>query len=114
MAVSPTPPAPPIPDQVVINADKMSPEDAAALQHVAEAFADVVPIIAMVGGAIFIGLIWLMLHYITKWRQAKTLTTEDETLLDDLYDTARRLDDRLMTIERIVAVDRLTERKTDH
>ena len=40
----------------------------------------------------------------------KTLTNEDEALLDDLHETARRLDDRLMTIERIVAADRLTTR----
>lgn len=60
-------------------------------------------------GMLFIGAPWVILHYVTKWRQAKTLTNEDETLLDDLHDTARRLDERLNTIERIVAADRLTD-----
>jgi phage shock protein B len=46
-----------------------------------------------------------ILHYITKWRQAKTLTGEDEQLLDDLYETARRLEARLITVERIIAAD---------
>jgi phage shock protein B len=56
-------------------------------------------------GVLFIGLPWLILHYVTKWKQAKTLTGEDEQLLDELYDTARRLEGRLHTIERIITVD---------
>lgn len=62
-----------------------------------------IPIIAVL--AIFIGMPWLFLHYTTKWKQAKTLTREDENLLDDLYETARRLDDRLISIERIMAAE---------
>lgn len=56
-------------------------------------------------GILFLGLPWLILHYVTKWKQAKTLTGEDEQLLDELYDTARRLEGRLHTIERIVSAD---------
>lgn len=54
---------------------------------------------------LFIGVPWLFLHYITKWKQAKTLTREDESLLDGLHDTARRLEERLITIERIMAAE---------
>ena len=54
---------------------------------------------------LFIGLPWLILHYITKWKQGKSLTTEDENLLDDLHATARRLEDRLVTIERIMTAE---------
>lgn len=54
---------------------------------------------------LFIGMPWVILHYITKWRQAPKITDEDERLLDELYSLARRLDDRLTTIERIVAAD---------
>lgn len=56
-------------------------------------------------GILFLGLPWLILHYVTKWKQAKTLTGEDEQLLDELYDTARRLEGRLHTVERIIAAD---------
>ena len=56
-------------------------------------------------GSIFIGLPWLILHYVTKWKSAATLTREDENLLEDMNDTARRLDDRLATIERIMTAD---------
>ena len=62
-----------------------------------------VPIIVV--PAIFLGLPWLILHYVTKWKQAKTLTGEDEQLLDELYDTARRLENRLHTVERIISAD---------
>ena len=54
---------------------------------------------------IFIGLPWLIFHYITKWKQAKTLTAGDEKLLDELHDAARRLDDRLCSIERIMTAE---------
>ena len=54
---------------------------------------------------LFVGLPWLIFHYITKWKTAKTLTGADEQLLDDLHDAARRLDDRLCSIERIMTAE---------
>lgn len=56
-------------------------------------------------GMLFIGLPWLVFHYITKWKQAKVLTVDDENLLDDMHDTARRLEDRVVTIERIMTAE---------
>ena len=55
--------------------------------------------------AIFIGLPWLVLHYMTKWKTAATLTNDDEALLDELYQLARRLEDRMDTAERLIAAD---------
>ena len=52
-----------------------------------------------------IGLPWLILHYITKWKTAGTITNDDEELLDELYHLAKRLDDRMDTVERLVASD---------
>jgi len=52
---------------------------------------------------LFIAFPWLILHYVTKWKTKTSITTEDETMLDDLYDLARRLDDRMQTLERILA-----------
>ena len=60
---------------------------------------------AIVMGILFIALPWLIFHYITKWKTAKTLTGADEQLLDDLHDAARRLDDRLCSIERIITAE---------
>ena len=59
----------------------------------------------LVVGMLFIGLPWLVFHYITKWKQAKTLTVDDENLLDDMHDTARRLEERVITIERILTAE---------
>ena len=59
----------------------------------------------VVVGILFIGLPWIILHYITQWKKSGTISREDENLLDDLYETARRLDDRLHSIERIVAAE---------
>ncbi|MGD9811996.1 MAG: envelope stress response membrane protein PspB [Sphingobium sp.] len=56
-------------------------------------------------GIIFVGLPWVVLHYLTKWKSASSMTREDEDMLDNLHDVARRLEDRLMTLERIVAAD---------
>ena len=62
-----------------------------------------IPVMAM--AVLFIGLPWLIFHYVTKWKQAATLTGADEKLLDELHDMARRLDDRLCTIERIMTAE---------
>jgi len=64
---------------------------------------DVVGLIAVV--SLFIFLPWIFFHYVTKWKTAATLTTGDEALLDDLYRLARRLEDRMVTVERLVAAD---------
>jgi phage shock protein B len=55
--------------------------------------------------AIFLGLPWIILHYITKWKTAATITTDDEQLLEELYNLAKRLDERMDTVERLVAAD---------
>ena len=54
---------------------------------------------------LFIGLPWLILHYITRWKTAATLSSSDERLLEDLHDLARRLDDRMCSIERIMTAE---------
>jgi phage shock protein B len=57
-------------------------------------------------GMLFIGLPWLIMHYVTKWKQSPGgMTTEDEALLDELHSLAKRLEDRVNTVERIVAAD---------
>jgi len=63
----------------------------------------VIPLIAIV--TLFIGLPWMVFHYITRWKASATLTGSDEKLLDELHDAARRLDDRLCTIERIMTAE---------
>jgi len=59
----------------------------------------------VVCGMLFVGMPWVILHYVTKWKQAPKITDEDEKLLDELHLLARRLEDRLQTVERIIAAD---------
>ena len=54
---------------------------------------------------IFIGMPWLIFHYVTKWKQAPKITEQDERLLDEMHQLSRRLEDRLQTVERIIAAD---------
>ncbi|MCC3861673.1 envelope stress response membrane protein PspB [Pseudemcibacter aquimaris] len=46
--------------------------------------------------------IWILLHYITRWKSTKTISNEDETLLADLWESAERIDARITNIERIL------------
>ena len=63
----------------------------------------IIPVLVV--GILFIGLPWIILHYITRWKTAATLTTADENLMEDLYDLARRLEDRVVTVERILTAE---------
>lgn len=54
---------------------------------------------------IFVVLPGLVFHYVTKWKTAPTLTEGDEAMLEELYKLARRLDERMDTVERLVAAD---------
>jgi phage shock protein B len=54
---------------------------------------------------IFLGLPWIIFHYITKWKTAATITNDDEVLLEELYQLAKRLDERMDTVERLVSAD---------
>jgi phage shock protein B len=71
-----------------------------------------IPIIAIT--ALFIVLPWIVFHYITKWKAQATLTTEDENLLDELHELARRLDDRMRSIERIIDAENPAWRGLGH
>lgn len=52
-----------------------------------------------------IGLPWLIMHYVTKWKSQTGISQQDEALLDELHDLARRLDKRIETVERIMAAE---------
>ena len=54
---------------------------------------------------VLLGLPWIIMHYITRWKTAATITTDDEALLEELYSLAKRLDERMDTVERLVASD---------
>jgi phage shock protein B len=63
---------------------------------------------------VFIGLPWMIFHFITRWKTAATLTNSDERLLEEMYALARRMDERVRTVERIVAEDNPAWREIAH
>lgn len=61
--------------------------------------------IFLIVATLFIALPWLIFHYVTKWKTAPKITQEDEGLLDEMHQLSRRLEERLHTVERLVASD---------
>lgn len=46
--------------------------------------------------------IWIIAHYVTRWRGGKALSSEDEKLLADLWQAADKMESRLLSLERIL------------
>jgi phage shock protein B len=55
--------------------------------------------------SVLVGIPWLILHYVTQWKKSATLTVSDEKLLDEMNELARRLDERVCSIERIMTAE---------
>lgn len=49
--------------------------------------------------------LWIIFHYVTKWKTSKGLTTEDEKMLSEVWESANRMEDRINTLERILDVE---------
>ncbi|GHF16470.1 phage shock protein B [Kordiimonas sediminis] len=46
--------------------------------------------------------LWIIFHYVTKWKQMKGISAEDELSLSDLRRSSDKLEERLRTMERIL------------
>lgn len=46
--------------------------------------------------------LWIVFHYLTRWRAQRGLTAEDERMLADLWESAKRMENRIVNLERIV------------
>jgi phage shock protein B len=44
----------------------------------------------------------IVLHYITKWRDSKGLSKEDEKMLEDLWSSSQRMESRINSLETIL------------
>jgi phage shock protein B len=51
---------------------------------------------------VIVAPIWIIAHYVTRWRLAKTLSPEDEKQFAELWRMAERMDERIDSIERIL------------
>lgn len=64
--------------------------------------ATLLPILALL--ILFIGLPWLVLHYVTKMQKARSLNPADERMLEDLWLIAREMRRRIETVEDILEI----------
>lgn len=56
-------------------------------------------------GIIFLAVVapvWIIFHYVTRWRMARSLSREDERTLVDLWEAAKRMEARIENLERAV------------
>ena len=49
--------------------------------------------------------IWIIAHYLTHWRSARKLSAADERALGELWQTARRMEERIAQLERVLDVE---------
>jgi phage shock protein B len=64
--------------------------------------------VAFVLGVIFLVVvapIWIVAHYLSRWRRSRKLSIEDERSLGELYEAARKMEARLAALESVLDVE---------
>ncbi|WP_321488212.1 envelope stress response membrane protein PspB [uncultured Hyphomonas sp.] len=62
-------------------------------------------------GIIFIGFPAIIFHYITQWRKQKTLMPDDERMMEDLWRSAKAMERRIETLERLLEAGETEEHR---
>lgn len=44
----------------------------------------------------------VVLHFITKWKQSREFSGDDEKMLEDMYVKSQRMEERITTLEKIL------------
>ena len=55
--------------------------------------------------------LWIIFHYITKMKTSKGLTPKDEKMLSDVWESTKKMEDRIVTLERILDIEAPTWRQ---
>ena len=55
--------------------------------------------------------LWIIFHYVTKWKMSKGLSPEDEKMLSEVWESANRMEERITTLERILDIEAPSWRK---
>ena len=61
-----------------------------------------VPLIVFI---VIVAPIWLILHYATRNSANRRLNSKDEALMEELHENARKMEERIHTLERILDAD---------
>ena len=51
---------------------------------------------------VIVAPIWIVAHYLTRWRSARKLSAADERSLAELHDAAGKMEARLAALERVL------------
>lgn len=51
---------------------------------------------------VIVAPLWIIFHYVTRWRTINSLTGEDEKLLENLWQSAETIERRMANLERIL------------
>lgn len=51
---------------------------------------------------VIVAPVWIIFHYVTRWRIAKTLSSDDEQMLSELWHSANKMEDRIRQLEKIL------------
>jgi phage shock protein B len=49
--------------------------------------------------------LWIIFHYVTKWKTSKGLSPEDEKMLSEIWESANKMEERIITLERIMDIE---------
>ena len=49
--------------------------------------------------------LWIIFHYLTKWKMSKGLSPEDEKMLSEVWESTNRMAERITTLERILDIE---------
>jgi phage shock protein B len=56
-------------------------------------------------GIIFLAVvapIWIIAHYSTRWKATKALSSDEEQMLEELWKSSERMEQRINALERIL------------
>ncbi len=59
-------------------------------------------------GVLFLVLVaplWIVAHYLVRWRAQRALTADDEKQLAELYELAGKMEARITNLEHVLAPD---------
>ena len=46
--------------------------------------------------------LWIFFHYVTKWKEAKGLSREEEQMLEEIWASAQKMESRINSLETIL------------
>ncbi len=46
--------------------------------------------------------VWIISHYVTKWRTSRGLSAQDERTLAELWESAQRMENRIQSLEKVL------------